>query len=111
MRQRHAYAATDNILVDFEAEASGGDRHLMGDAFVDRNGQPKLIAKIEGTERIKQIDLIRNNQFVYTSSPDNKSADFTYTDRSPTAGESYYYVRVMQVDGNLAWSSPIWIKR
>ena len=111
MRQRHAYAATDNILVDFEAEASGGVRHLMGDAFVDPNGQPKLIAKIEGTDKIKQVDLIRNNQFVYTASPDNKSADFTYTDRNPTPGESYYYLRVMQVDGNLAWSSPIWIKR
>ena len=111
MRQRHAYAATDNILVDFEAESSGGARHLMGDAFVDPDGEPKLIAKIEGTDKIKQIDLIRNNQFVYTQSPDGKSVAFTYSDRSPVAGESYYYLRVMQVDGNLAWSSPIWIKR
>jgi hypothetical protein len=26
------------------------------------------------------------------------------------APETYYYVRVTQVDGELAWSSPIWVK-
>ena len=30
--------------------------------------------------------------------------------RLPTAGKtSYYYVRVEQADGNLAWASPLWI--
>jgi hypothetical protein len=111
MRQRHAYAATDNILVDFQAEASGGARHLMGDEFRDAGGQPKLTAKIVGTERIRQIELIRNNQFVYTIAPDKISADFTFIDKNPQPGESYYYLRVTQIDGNLAWSSPIWIER
>ncbi|MDQ2898917.1 MAG: hypothetical protein M3Y07_03845 [Acidobacteriota bacterium] len=110
MRQRHAYAATDNIVLDFEAEEPNGKRHLMGDAFVS-SGVPKLTAKIEGTDRIKQIDLIRNNEFLYTQKPDSKNVDFGYVDQSPKAGESYYYLRVMQLDGNLAWSSPIWIKR
>ena len=31
-------------------------------------------------------------------------------DNDPGKGESYYYVRVMQLDRNLAWSSPIWVK-
>ncbi len=111
MRQRHAYAATDNILVDFKAETSGGASHLMGDAFEDPQGQPKFVVKVVGTERIRQIDLIRNNQFVYTSAPGDISANFTFIDRQPEAGESYYYMRVTQIDGNLAWTSPIWIKR
>lgn len=110
MRQRHAYAATDNIVLDFEAEEPNGTRHLMGDAFVS-SGVPKLTARIEGTDVIKQIDLIRNNEFLYTRKPDSKNVDFAYVDQSPKAGESYYYLRVMQLDGNLAWSSPIWIKR
>jgi hypothetical protein len=111
MRQRHAYAATDNILVDFESEATNGARHLMGDAFADPSGRVKLIAKVEGTDEITQIDLIRNGKFIYTRAPHQKSSDFEYVDQSPETGESYYYLRVMQKDGNLAWASPIWIQR
>ena len=29
----------------------------------------------------------------------------------PAPGESYYYVRVIQVDDQMAWSSPIWVRR
>ncbi len=111
MRQRHAYAATDNIVLDFEAEEPNGKRHLMGDAFAISGDGPKLTARIFGTDEIRQIDLIRNNEFLYTQKPNRKNVDFAYVDQSPKPGESYYYVRVMQLDGNLAWSSPIWVKR
>ena len=31
-------------------------------------------------------------------------------DADPIRGkESYYYVRVVQMDGQIAWSSPIWV--
>ena len=32
-----------------------------------------------------------------------------FLDKTPRSGESYYYVRVIQLDHNLAWSSPMWI--
>jgi hypothetical protein len=36
-------------------------------------------------------------------------ADLAWTDRSiPRADGSFYYARVIQVDGEMAWSSPIW---
>ncbi|MCL4401124.1 MAG: hypothetical protein M1436_00465, partial [Acidobacteria bacterium] len=110
MRHRHAYAATDNIIVDFQAEEPGGKRHMMGEAFAS-SGAPKLRMKILGTDEIMQIDLIRNNEFLYTQKPGKKDFEFEYIDKSPKPGENYYYVRVMQQDGNLAWSSPIWIKQ
>ena len=31
------------------------------------------------------------------------------TDREKSAGTSYYYLRIEQKDGQLAWSSPIWV--
>jgi hypothetical protein len=31
MRRRHAYAATDNIILDFQAVDTDGSAHLMGD--------------------------------------------------------------------------------
>jgi hypothetical protein len=109
MRQRHAYAATDNIVLDFRAQ-SGDAAYIMGDAF-EAATAPRLSVRAIGTGAIKQIDLIRNQQFVYTQRPGTKEAAFEFTDRNYGPGESYYYVRVLQEDGQLAWSSPIWAKR
>ncbi|MEM3871458.1 MAG: DUF3604 domain-containing protein [Nitrososphaeria archaeon] len=36
-------------------------------------------------------------------------AKFSLVDRSPRIKEDYYYVRVIQKNGQMAWSSPIWI--
>jgi hypothetical protein len=108
MRHRHAYGATDNIIVDFEAEEPGGTRHLMGEEFA-MSGTPRLRAKIIGTDQLLKVDVVRNNEFLYSPTPNGKEIDFEYQDRSPKPGTNYYYVRVIQQDHNLAWSSPIWI--
>jgi hypothetical protein len=36
--------------------------------------------------------------------------NFAYTDADTKSGEAYYYVRVQQQNGQIAWSSPIWVK-
>jgi len=43
--------------------------------------------------------------------PLERDVNFQFRDQSPSPGESYYYVRVIQVDDQMAWSSPIWIRR
>ena len=35
--------------------------------------------------------------------------EFHYTDRGPAEPGDYYYVRVRQIDGGMAWSSPFWV--
>ncbi|MBI3697505.1 MAG: hypothetical protein HY238_22050 [Acidobacteria bacterium] len=106
MRQRHAYGATDNIIVDFRTE----DGHRMGDAF-EAQASPRFQVKVLGTDRISLVEIIRNGEFVFTTRPNAPSAEFTYVDNNPRRGaESWYYVRVTQIDRNLAWSSPMWIK-
>jgi hypothetical protein len=55
--------------------------------------------------------VIRNGQALYTATPDREQAEFQYRDAKPPAGEAYYYIRVIQADGNMAWSSPIWVMR
>ena len=37
--------------------------------------------------------------------------NFAYTDADAKAGDAYYYVRVQQKNGQIAWSSPIWVTR
>ena len=111
MRKRHAYAATDNIVLNFQA-VTGNTTALMGDIVpAAANADPRLIVRVVGTGTIKQIDVIRNHGFIYSTRPGTRQASFDYVDRQSPAGESWYYVRVMQDDGQLAWSSPIWIQK
>jgi hypothetical protein len=107
MRKRHAYAATDNIILDFRA-ASNGTTYIMGDAFSTRSA-PQLSIHAIGTGAIKQVDIIKNRTFVYTARPGVKEARFEFTDKQLEPGESWYYVRILQEDGQMAWSSPIWV--
>jgi hypothetical protein len=105
IRQRHAYGATDNIVLEFRS----GD-HLMGEAFASSSA-PRFAVRVIGTGAIQQIDVIRNGKFIYTAHPGEKQATFELADQEFAGGESWYYVRVLQEDGQLAWSSPIWVRK
>jgi len=109
MRKRHAYGATDNIIMDFEAVDAQGRTYMMGDALAAA-AAPRLKVKVFGTDTLKRVQIIKNGKFVFTTSPNAKNTEFTYTDNEPTQGESWYYVRAIQMDRNMAWSSPIWVK-
>ena len=105
MRKRHAYAATDNIILDVRLGP-----HLMGDIVQSAETLP-LDVKVIGTGPVARVEVIRNNRFVHTVQPGGPRAEFSFRDNEPPPGESYYYVRVEQADGQLAWSSPIWVRR
>ena len=103
MYARRTYAATDNIIVDFQS-----DGHAMGEEFAT-NEAPRLDVRIVGTAKLQQIDIIKDNTFVYTAHPDVREITLSYSDPDIRRGTHYYYVRVIQEDNNMAWGSPIWI--
>ncbi|HEV8129798.1 MAG TPA: hypothetical protein VGQ81_00985, partial [Acidobacteriota bacterium] len=109
MRRRHSYAATDNIVLDVRMRDNAAD-YIQGDAFTAAGPAP-LSVKAIGTQTIKDIRVIRNNRIVYSQQPNRREADFIFLDSDAPAGESYYYVRVIQEDEQMAWSSPIWVTR
>jgi hypothetical protein len=41
---------------------------------------------------------------------ENYQTEFEFTDRQRTEKTDWYYVRVVQSNGSLAWSSPIWVE-
>jgi hypothetical protein len=100
---RHSYAATDNILLDVRC-----DDHIQGDIFKSST-RPKLTVHIEGTAPVDKVDIIKNNRYVFNSRPGKASVELTFEDANARPGESYYYVRIIQRDGQVAWSSPMWI--
>ena len=82
---------------------------MQGDSFTAA-GSPQLQVKIFGTGPLAKIDVIRNNAYIHSPPATGETAEFVYRDAGAPAGEHYYYVRVAQKDGNVAWSSPIWVK-
>jgi hypothetical protein len=107
-KKRHCYGATDNIILDVRM-----GRAIMGDEVVFRRGakvEPKLSVRIHGTAPLARVDLIKDFQFVYATASESEAIEFTWSDPEVKPGLSWYYVRVVQVDGQVAWSSPIWIQ-
>jgi hypothetical protein len=52
---------------------------------------------------------VRNEVNYHILEPGSKSVTATWKDEAPLAGENRYYLRIEQADGNMAWSSPLWI--
>ncbi len=103
-QQRHCYAATDNILL---VVRSG--QHLMGDEF-ETDKPVTLEVQAHGTAAIQRIDIIKNGRHVYTAEPGKDSVEFRWTDEEAPEGKlCWYYVRLLQKDGEIAWGSPMWV--
>jgi hypothetical protein len=108
MKKRHTYAATDNIIADFQCEA-GGKQYMMGDEF-KTDKAPTLRIKLVGTAPLAKVTLVKDDVETVLGEPNAMEFNKTWTDPAPTAGkESYYYVRGEQADGELVWASPMWI--
>lgn len=103
IRRRHTYGSTSNILVDFQANG-----HFMGDEFSTKD-KPQLTLKAVGTGKFSEVRLIRNNEYIYTAPADKVEVEVKFTDMAPKSGTNIYYFRLLQEDGEVAWSSPIWV--
>ena len=102
-KARRTCAATDKIFV----ELSSGT-HLMGEVIETRD-QPELTFHIAGTAPIKRLTIVRNEKDHHVIEPNQDAISQTWIDSAPLTGENRYYLRVEQSDGNMAWSSPLWI--
>ncbi len=61
--------------------------------------------KLRGTASFAKVHIVKDNQYVYSVSPDKKNVDFVWKDNEPVKGEtSFYYVRGEQLDGEPVWS-------
>lgn len=108
LKKRHTYGATDNIILDFQAEVDG-QTAIMGD-ILDSDNAPTLTIRAQGTDRIKQLIIVKNQAIIYERRPNADSVTLRYRDAEFEPGSNYYYVRVLQNNGMVAWSSPIWVE-
>lgn len=107
LKSRRCYATTGKrIIIKFYL-----NEHMMGEIVNLSNKKEKreLKAQIYGTASISRITLVKNNFNICKKSPYQEYAEFVWEDKKEAADGDYYYIRVEQADGSMAWSSPIWI--
>jgi hypothetical protein len=103
LKRRHAYAATDDILV----EVRSGD-YLMGDEFRTK-AAPTFQVRVVGAKPLERVEILKDSEVLEMLRPGGQEYRGTWADPKPARGVHYYYVRVRQSDGELAWSSPMWV--
>ncbi len=121
MMNRRCYATTGaRIILEFKLNG-----HMMGETTKANEGgnnkKRKIQVKVAGTAKIKKIDIVRNNIDIHTYRGKSEIEEVEYIDSENIANISlsntvnqrrilFYYIRVTQEDGHLAWASPIWVQ-
>jgi hypothetical protein len=118
LKARRCYATTgQRIILRFWL-----NEHFMGDTVLlnDPGELKDLSVEVATEDQIEWVEVIKNGMPFYKYSGhltpglgwwrDNGwEMKVRVLDRKLTKGTDYYYVRVTQQNGGMAWSSPIWV--
>ena len=111
LRNRRCYGTTGaRIILDFTLDGSPMGSILKADG----PGKPReVFAYVRGTDALDRVEVVRNGEVVQTGTPRRRDGldicRLTWNDNTPLKANAYYYVRTFQADGEMAWSSPIWV--
>ena len=112
MWERRCYA-TSGARIVLETWVNGAPMGSEIEGAASDNAPVRVRVSVVGTAPISAIDIIRNNRDVHTARPESEEAVIDFVDELEDVAEGamalYYYVRVTQTDGEMAWSSPVWI--
>ncbi len=102
---RRTVAATDKIYLQFVC-----NNEILGSIFETKEN-PEFRISVNGTAPLRRVTLVRNEKdYRVWDKIGGNTLEETLGDDQPVPGsESRYYVRVEQSDGNMAWSSPVWV--
>lgn len=109
LKARRCYGTTGaRIILDFTLN----DQPMGSILDVAHRECPRRIqAFVHGTDEIDRVEVVRNGDVACSESP-RPSRDvcrLEWEDETALASDTYYYLRVHQNDGQMAWSSPIWV--
>ena len=108
-KQAFEERATNSIILE-----------IKGSAQTQLTLESTQPSKLSVSKSLKQLTQLNHIEFTgpFTSESlmlhrtvfsDNYETDFEFTDKSDSKKSDWYYVRVTQTNGSLAWSSPIWV--
>lgn len=107
IRKRRVFASSGNKpRLDFRV-----NEHIMGSEFQTADSKVEIRVDVTARENLKWLTVVKNNKDWYEYGGENFRSRFTIADDELEPGTSFYYLRVEFQDGNMAWSSPIWVTR
>jgi hypothetical protein len=87
------------------------DRLPLGQPVRASTSPKTLRVRVHGTAPIAKVVVVKNNRDWHVVERPGWECTFEVHDLPlPSGPADWYYVRVTQEDGNMAWSSPIWIE-
>ena len=70
---------------------------------------PRIEATAVGTAQIRTMRIVKNGKVVHAVSPGGSEGKLEYADSTGAYDKQYYYLDVVQEDGEKAVSSPVWM--
>lgn len=135
IKEKRVYATSgERIILEFKVNSRNmGESILISNPDIPR----EIFIRVFGTNYIRQIELWRNCELIHIWSGRKLELEKKYIDRIPIdelkwidktlwmdksiksektvngisikRADAVYFVKVIQVDGHMAWSSPVWI--
>jgi hypothetical protein len=107
LKKRRVYGTSgDRIIVDFKING-----HWMGETVKEgQNTEREIYIKVFGTDRLKHVEIVKNNEQFKSWEENRAWCEHVVKDIKRSAKRDFYYLRVIQENGQMAWSSPIWFE-
>ena len=92
----------DRVILEFAC-----DGHVMGSEF-ETDTAPAITVRTAGTRNIGRIEIKKNSAVMHAIEFNGRTVELAWKDPDcNTAHGCYYYVRVVQANGEEAISSPV----
>lgn len=105
LRSRRAYGSTVHGLA-LEFRVNG---RPMGEEIAGAQGPRKLSIKVSAPSRIAKVIVFRGAGAAWTFEAEGRRFERSLEDDKDLPAPTWYYFRVELADGELGWSSPVWV--
>ncbi|MBU8901448.1 MAG: CehA/McbA family metallohydrolase [Victivallales bacterium] len=104
-RARRCYGTTGvKMIMEFDINSNP-----MG-SIITCSGKREIKISVAGTNVLEKIEIIKNNDIIFSASSDNEFFKTVFCDDSVSEKEEdSYYLKITQKDGEMGWTSPIWV--
>ena len=70
---------------------------------------PEIVGKIHACMPVRKIEIIRDGKVVKCFKRKFLDGEIRWKDKEIEKGKHWYYLKIYQSDGEIGWSSPVWI--
>ena len=120
---RRCWGATGpRIIVRFHVNDAPMGSECSAAAQPEIADSRRIKVEIHGAAAIEKAEIVRNNKTIHAVSGD-ADLNFGFEDTDPLENVllppakfspepfAFYYLRVTQADGEMAWASPVWVQK